>query len=655
MPRTDIETLVASADTHRREGRLPQACEVLEQAVALDAGHTSAWKMLGECHTSLGRLAQAAEAFGKAVALAPEDHDLRARYAQSLYQQGHHALAAEQFRQLALAQPDKVYYWYLLGVTSAALGRLEDAARAYQHALQLQPDHVDSLYGLGFVHYSRNEFPAAERCFRDLLTLNPGHAMAQNGLGSTLQALGRYQEAVAHYDRALALSPVYVDAHFGRGNTLIALGNTEGAIDSLREALRLNARHAGAWISLASALMTHGKADEALECCERALQILPGHPDASALAATIEQHAGRAEQGLQRLQPLIDRGTDNPNVVVAYAEVSKSLDRPEAAIGLLEKILTGPKPLPASSRRNLLFNLGRLYDRTGRYEQAFEQYRQGNALREMEYDPAANRREIDHIIASHTRAFLSSAPRANHPTDKPVFVVGMPRSGTSLVEQILASHPQVFGAGELPDLWQMVVRMPGELGTGTGYPGCLQALNQEAVNRFSRGYLDHLGALAPEARRVVDKMPGNFRFLGLIALLFPDARVIHCMRDPVDTCLSCYFQDFSRSHAYSYDLAMLAAYYQDYQRLMAHWRRVIDIPLLDVQYESLVEDQETVSRQLVEFAGLDWDESCLDFHNTRRFVATASYDQVRRPLYRKSVARWKHYEPWIGPLIEALK
>jgi hypothetical protein len=187
------------------------------------------------------------------------------------------------------------------------------------------------------------------------------------------------------------------------------------------------------------------------------------------------------------------------------------------------------------------------------------------------------------------------------------------------------------------------------------YPECISLLTQEHVDSLAQRYLDHLDQLSPDSRRVVDKLPVNFMHLGLIELLFPEAHVIHCMRDPVDTCLSAYFQDFSSNHPYAYNLSNLGAFYQGYKKIMAHWRRVSNLQLFELNYEDLVADHEQVSRALIEFCGLEWDDGCLRFYENKRFVRTASYDQVNRPVYKQSVARWKHYESHLAPLIEALK
>jgi hypothetical protein len=235
-----------------------------------------------------------------------------------------------------------------------------------------------------------------------------------------------------------------------------------------------------------------------------------------------------------------------------------------------------------------------------------------------------------------------------------VFIVGMPRSGTTLVEQILASHPAVFGAGELDDIRQISAALPSLLGSANPYPECLAQAGQSSLTKIADRYLVHLRGLSSDARRITDKMPTNFLHLGLIELLFPQARVIHVIRHPLDTCVSCYFEEFTTTNSYAYDLEQMGIYYKQYERIMRHWKDVLKIRMLDVRYEELVDNQENICRQMIEFCDLEWDDRVLRFYETKRDVATPSFDQVRQPLYRKSIGRWKNYERHLGPLMRVL-
>jgi len=262
------------------------------------------------------------------------------------------------------------------------------------------------------------------------------------------------------------------------------------------------------------------------------------------------------------------------------------------------------------------------------------------------WDADAADRQMAATAQIFTPALLAGS-RGGIPSDLPVFVLGMPRSGTTLIEQILASHPSVHGAGELATL--------GRLANGIGFPGAVPRLSAEDFTALGRRYLDRVEPLAAGKSRVVDKMPGNFLFAGLIRLILPNARIIHCRRDPVDTCLSCYMKLFSGEQGFTYDLTELGRFHQGYQRLMAHWRDVLPPEnFIEVDYESVVEDLEGQARRLIAFCGLDWNPSCLDFHQNTRAVRTASVTQVRQPIYKSSVGRWRRYQDHLGPLLAAL-
>ena len=280
----------------------------------------------------------------------------------------------------------------------------------------------------------------------------------------------------------------------------------------------------------------------------------------------------------------------------------------------------------------------------------------GNGLyRRAAYDPAAFEHLTGPQIDYFTRERVRAMPKATLRSDKPVFIVGMPRSGTSLVEQILASHPAVHGAGELDFIHHIWVGMLGMLGSNFGkYPKCLDNLTTEQVDGMADVYLSPLVAMKPDAVRITDKMPLNFLHLGLIASLFPSARIIHCRRDPMDTCLSCFMTHFNYPQPFQHDLEHLGHFYRLYEKLMGHWKTVIDLPMLEVSYEEVVADPEAQSRRMVEFLGLPWNDDCLKFHQTKRPCATASVMQVRRPVYGSSVGRWRHYEKHLGPLKSAL-
>ncbi|HVH84742.1 MAG TPA: sulfotransferase, partial [Steroidobacteraceae bacterium] len=335
----------------------------------------------------------------------------------------------------------------------------------------------------------------------------------------------------------------------------------------------------------------------------------------------------------------------------------------DAEVGAIERALEAPR-LPRQARIGLSFALARLCDERGEYDKAFLHCKRANDMKaaDQAFDHEGLARHVDALVATFDRGFFAARRGLGSPSERPVFVVGMPRSGTTLVEQILASHPEVRGAGELAASNAMVeglARLPNATAAGKAYPEAAGLLDQEEAQALAERYLEAVGRDAREGeggepRRVTDKMTGNFMRLGLIALLLPRARVIHCQRDPFDTCLSCYFQNFLEPFPFTSELSRLGKYYREYERLMAHWRAVLPAPMLEVPYEALVADPEPWCRRMLEFCGLPWDERVLRFFATERAVQTASFWQVRQPIYLSSVGRWRHYRAHLGSLFDAL-
>lgn len=314
----------------------------------------------------------------------------------------------------------------------------------------------------------------------------------------------------------------------------------------------------------------------------------------------------------------------------------------------------GPE-LGTADRSSLHFRAASLLDRAGRFDEAFQHAANAHALRNPAYDRGWIERLVRDFTGYFTSATLRRLPRATHGSQTPVFAVGMPRSGSTLAEQILASHPAVFGAGELTwvfQLWQSAVRRRSD--PWSGLIQCVDRLTASDLEELAGEYLRPLGALSPESLRIIDKLPMNLLNLGLIALLFPNARVIYCRRDPLDTCLSCYLTDLKAGNQFSFDLRSSGHLYRHCAAMMSHWQAVLDLPILEVVYEQVVEDVEGQARRMLEFLDLPWDDRCLRFYENDRPVETASREQVRKPIYRDSVGRWRHYDAHLGPLRDAL-
>lgn len=468
----------------------------------------------------------------------------------------------------------------------------------------------------------------AERLFRLVLEAEPRHTDALNRLGAIVATAGAFDAAVEYFRRAIELAPLEPQFHRNLGTACKDAGRVGEAIQHYRAAIRLDAESVSAHVNLAEALAESGDFEGAIAQNQAALRLDPG----SALAycnlgeLAVQGRYSFPEENLRRLEELVARAD-----------------------------------LSAADANLVHFALAALLDRQAAYEKAFHHYRRGNELKcevyrqcGQQFDRDRHRRLVDSVIGTFTREYFDAKRGLGSSSDVPLFVIGMVRSGTTLVEQILASHPQVRGGGELRDMEQIAQALPERLGTSERFPQYVSALTEPAARTMAEIYLRRLTAAHPDARHVVDKMPHNFVYLGLIATLFPMARVVNCRRDPLDLGASIYFQNF-KWMPYAATFEDIAYFYAQYERLMAHWSRHLPLPLHEVAYEDLVADPAKVSRKLIEFCGLPWDERCLEFHKTARTVQTASKLQVRRPIYKTSVGRWKPYEAQLKPLLDALR
>jgi tetratricopeptide (TPR) repeat protein len=467
----------------------------------------------------------------------------------------------------------------------------------------------------------------AETLYRQILQQWPGQPDALNLLGVLAHQVGQPETAIDLISQAVAQLPQEPDFHGNLAAAYQAAGRVPEAIRHYRESIRLKPDAVNQYLFLSDALQEQGQFEEALALSLHALQL---NPDSALAYCTLGELAGHG------LHSLTDADVERMHALLARGGMSPQ----DACL--------------------LNFTLAAHWERSGAHDQSFACYSQANAHKQQVYrlanqafDREKHRRLIDNLIAVFTPQFVEQVRTFGLDSEVPVFVVGMARSGTSLVEQILASHPQVHGAGERQEIDQLATTMHTQLQAADAYPACVERLDPGAVRSLAYGYLQRLAREAGTASRIIDKMPHNYLHLGLIALLFPRARIIHCRRDPLDVCASAYFQNFKwMPHAAS--LEDIAFYHQQYVRLMEHWRRVLPRPIHDVVYEELVANPESTSRELLAACDLVWDERCLSFYRTERVVRTASKLQVRQPIYHRSVGRWKAFESHLEPLRRSL-
>ncbi|MEE8253706.1 MAG: sulfotransferase [Hyphomicrobium sp.] len=530
-------------------------------------------------------------------------------------------------------------------------GNLQRAERLYRQVLKHVPNHAEPLHRLALLVQQCGRAEEAIALLTRAVAAEPADAVGHNNLGNMLREQGRMAEAIMAYRAAVRCRPDYINAHFNLAGVLNDQWALEAATECYRTVLRLSPEDAEAWNGLGGAMHKQGHVHEAIEAYQAALRFKADYADAHNHLGLALQAQGNLEAASACYRKAIALEPDHAK---AHENLVRSrryspADRDE--IARLEALVHNPE-VSADALTSLHFALGKVYDDCGAFEQAFAHYQAGNRLKRktVNFKREQEIAEASDIIATFDRDFFKRRTDFGNPSDLPVFIVGMPRSGTTLVEQIIASHPRAFGAGELLHISNIVAALPKRLHTHLPYPKCATMIDRALAQSLAEGYLDHLKGAGGDALRVTDKVPGNFVHLGLIALMFPNARVIHCRREALDVCLSIYFQRFERGHFYAYDLSDIAVCYRQYERMMRHWREVLPLEIHEVQYEELIADQEAVSRRLIAYCGLPWDDRCLEYYKNKRAVQTASSWQVRQPIYNDSIQRWKKYEKHLDEL-----
>ncbi len=544
----------------------------------------------------------------------------------------------------------------LLANIYCATARIPEAIALLEDARLKHPGVVELDLALGAAYQTSGDFEAAEESYRKALRADPGSTAAHTNLAALLLAADRPLDAEQYARRAVELDGASY-ALITLADILNRLARYDESIVIARKASQLYPQTPEAFNALGVALLRMGRGQAAIEALSTALELKPDFVEAlHNLGSAYKVHGDfEAAERTFRKTLKLDAAYAPTLRQLTLCRRYKTTDTPEH-----EAMLHALSATDSNSKKaHLHFGLGKIYDDCKLYDQAFGHYQTANELHRasLEYDSERWDEAVDRIISRFDTEFFEQRSDWGVPDETPVFVFGMPRSGTTLIEQIVASHPLVYGAGELPTIGRIVrdLEQSEPLAEGQGSVEFAAKLDATAVERIAEDYLKVLREdVDSHVTRVTDKMPLNFVYLGLIAVVFPRASLIHCQRDPLDTCLSNYFQLFARRNEYAYDFEELADMYAGYVRLMTHWKAILPVEILDVHYEDVTRDLPTQARRLIEHVGLEWDDACVEYHKNKRDVMTASSWQVRQPLYRSSVERWRRYEKHIQPLVQRL-
>lgn len=682
------EQAMAMASRAQAAGRLAEAEGLLQPLLAAEPAHAHARHLLGVLAWQRGRPEQAVALITQAIAADGSIALFHSNLGEMLRQTGDIDGAIRHGRSAVALDPTMAAAHGNLGIALYDAGDLAAAEASHRRALELTPGALQSLNNLGSILRKRKDLAGAAGWYRSAIARQPDYLESLSNLGAVLVEDGRAEEAVPPLEHALQLRPDYPEALCNLGLARLKTQRLDEADALLQRALQHRPGYAEALRGLARLRYEQGDFGQAETLLHQAIAAAPDTPDAHCQLGGLlaeQERPGEAEAAYRRALAL---DPDNADAHVGLGNLSLEAGDIDAAEALLKAALTSApdnigarfhlaqarkvRPgdvnlaalealmptaatLSADRRIPLHYALGKAYDDLRDYDRAFPHFLEGARLKRatLRYDAAADEARARRIAEIVDTDFFARLHGAGNASEVPVFILGMPRSGTTLTEQIIASHPDVFGAGERPELMERVQRPTA--GKPAFYPENLAQLDHKTLTAWGDEYLARLVQRAPSARRISDKMPANYLALGLIPLMLPRAKIIHVQRDPVDTCVSCFTRLFNRNQDASYDLAELGRHYAAYARLMQHWRRILPAQqLLEVRYEDIVSDMEGQARRLIAFCGLEWHDACLTFHETRRDVRTASLTQVRQPIYGSSVARWRHYEKHLGPLLAAL-
>ena len=686
--RISIEHAFQLATDHHKAGRLQQAEQLAGQIVGLRSDHAGAWQLLAVIANQAGNHEVALERMARAIKQDPRVSQFYANRAEMNRQAGHLDRAIADAEQAIKLDASSAQAHSNLGVALYDQGELDRAETCQKTALKKLGRFPQALNNLGSIHRDRKDRPRAERYYRQALDIDPAYLEAANNLGAILAELDRPEESIRVLLDVVRAQPAYGEAHSNLGNAFVTLEDYGRAETAYKEALRLRPESPEGIEGLARCAQENRHYDAALKLVEQAIQRHPERAQPWSIRGGIRSDQAFPQAALEAYDQAIALDADLPGPWVGKGHVlleEGHLDQAEAAflhaqqmdpeslgirlaltqcrktregddnLAALQERAGELSQLSQSSAIPLNFALGKCYEDLKQYDRAFGHFMEGCRLKRQRVHYSADNQDAlaDNIRAIFTPERMASLAGSGDDSEVPIFVVGMPRSGTTLTETIIASHPDVYGAGELPDLLQLAALPAGD--GDPGYPINCTNLSPEHLAELGQRYVAQVRQRAPEARHITDKMPANFQAVGLIHLMLPNAKIIHIQRNPVDTCVSAYTKLFNRSQYQSYDMTELGRYYRAYLEIMAHWRAVMpSSSFYELQYEDLVAHQEEQSRKLIEFCGLPWDDACLSPHRTERNVKTASVTQVREPVYTSSVERWRRYENHLGPLLEAL-
>ena len=630
------------------------AIRFIQKTLAINPNFAKAHNNLGFVFHRAGKMGEAIASYRKALSLKPDYAKAHNNLGNIFQEQDKMDEAVASYRKALSLEPDYAEAHNNLGVILQKLDKLDEAVGSFQKALSLNPGYAEAYNNLGLTLHKQEKVDEAIACYMQALSLNPNYAEAHNNLGLALHEQEKTDSAFASFRQALSLKPDYAEAYNNIGFVLKELGRFDEAGNMIMKALSLNPDSAEAYNNLGLVFQEMHRMDDAIASYRKALSLKPDLVAALNNIGLLHRELGNMDEAIEIFREAV---AIKPQEVAAYMYLS-SLVRHNEFDDIIQAMedLHAKKDLSDKERMHLSFTLGKVFEDLKEYKKSFGYILEANRLkrRSYEYSIQADLDKFAAIKKIFSPGLFSFHAGGGNQDATPIFILGMPRSGTTLVEQILSSHSQIFGAGEL----LILANMMKDICSGKGakpYPACIPDLDTDMLKKMGSDYIDAIRKYSETAKYITDKLPHNFFYVGLIKIILPHAKIIHCMRNPMDNCLSIFKNDFKGSLHFAYDMVELGRYYSHYRDLMEHWEEVLPGFMYSLRYEELVSDQQNQTKRLLQFCGLPWEEACLAFHKTERRVKTASFAQVRKPMYRGSVELWKKYETELEALRRAIE
>ena len=673
-------------------GQYGQAERVCSQILAARPGNADAHNILGVSLGALGRMDEAIAELKRAVKINGQAASYHANLGEILRQAKRLDEAADAVAEAIKLDPNNAQAQNNLGIIHYERRQFRDAVTCYRRALELRPNMAEALNNLGNALRLTGDIDGSIHAYQEALTQRAVYPEVYNNLGTLLQQDRKFEEAEHALRKAIQQNPRYVEAHNNLAQLLSSQKQDVEALRVLGEALKFAPANVQTLLLTAKIQLRRNALQAAEQAVKLALKEEPDNPEVLTVLGQIYHETDRYEAALEVLDKAVEKTPDNPEALNFYGVALKSVGRLEEArehilkalkindamygayanlndlvdfsegvgeelFNRMEAIFESVKNPEADQFLALHFAYAKALDDRGQHEKALDHYITGGRMKrtQLDYKESDTHGFFDAIRAAFPKEVFENRKFEGLDDERPVFIVGMPRSGSTLVEQILSSHPDIYGAGEVKHLSRALGMLRDRFPSLPKYPEMMGKITPAQLDIVAKNYQQALAQGAGDSKRITDKLLTNYFFLGLINLLFPNAKVINTRRDPVDTCLSGFTKLFKDDMPHSYDLSELGRYYGKYRELMEHWEKVLPEGFMTVvQYEDVVADTEKEAKRLIAFLGLPWNEKCVDFHKSDRPVKTASVAQVRKPIYKTSVERWKKYGPGLQPLVDAI-